>query len=475
MSPPADRCPTRLNRRDLARWAAGGWLGLNLDGLLRVRAAQEESTAPQFSPPPIRSCIVVFYYGGPSHLDTYDLKPQAPAEVRGEFQPISTTVPGLSISEHLPHTARIMHHAAIIRSMHHANRLHDSASTEALTGRQSAQGDREEFAPIPQFYPCHGATLSYLRRERPADVPHAALPWVFHNVVDVPCQGGGFLGSAYDPFRIAGDPAALQYSAEIFAQPADLSWHRMTERHALLDRIDAPSSLISVPQTTRLKSLYERALDLMQSQAVRQALDLSREPEPVRQRYGLYEATTRGGTNGAEQAQGRNLRGQNLLLARRLVEAGVPFVNVYDFKQQGQNWDAHNENFKQHKDYLLPPADRALSALIEDLEQRGLLDSTLVVAMGEFGRTPKINQNAGRDHWPDCYSLLLAGGGVRGGSVYGASDHIGAYPVLDPVTPADLAATIFWRFGLDPATEIHDQTGRPHRIANGRPMESLFT
>jgi hypothetical protein len=292
--------------------------------------------------------------------------------------------------------------------------------------------------------------------------------------VDVPCQGGGFLGSAYDPFRIAGDPATLQYSAELFTQPADLSWRRMTERRALLDQIDAPSNLIGVPQASRLKSLYERALSLMQSEAVRQALDVAREPESVRQRYGLYELTSRGGTNGAEQAHGRNLRGQNLLVARRLVEAGVPFVNVYDFKQQGQNWDAHNENFKQHKDYLLPPADRALSALIEDLEQRGLLDSTLVVAMGEFGRTPKINQNAGRDHWPDCYSLLLAGGGVRGGSVYGASDHIGAYPVLDPVTPADLAATIFWRFGLGPATEIRDQTGRPHRIANGRPIESLF-
>ena len=181
-----------------------------------------------------------------------------------------------------------------------------------------------------------------------------------------------------------------------------------------------------------------------------------------------------GGGNGAEMGFGRQMRGQNLLLARRLVEAGVPFVNVYDFKQQGQNWDAHFKGFSQHKNFLLPQADQSLSALIEDLDARGLLDSTLVVAMGEFGRTPKINGEGGRDHWPDCYTVLMAGGGVRGGAVYGASDRSGAYPALDPVTPGDLAATIYWRFGLDPATEIHDQTGRPNRLATGEPLKKLF-
>jgi uncharacterized protein (DUF1501 family) len=170
----------------------------------------------------------------------------------------------------------------------------------------------------------------------------------------------------------------------------------------------------------------------------------------------------------------RQMRGQNLLLARRLVEAGVPFVNVFDFRQQGQNWDAHHQNFSQHKDHLLPLADQSLSALIEDLDTRGLLDSTLVVGMGEFGRTPKINANGGRDHWPDCYSVLLAGGGIHGGSVFGASDRTGAFPARDPVSPADLAATIFWRFGIDPSSEIHDLTGRPWRVADGQPLRSLF-
>jgi uncharacterized protein (DUF1501 family) len=181
-----------------------------------------------------------------------------------------------------------------------------------------------------------------------------------------------------------------------------------------------------------------------------------------------------GGGNGAEMGYARQMRGQNLLLARRLVEAGVPFVNVYDFKQQGQNWDAHFNNAGQHKNHLLPQADQALAALLSDLDERGLLGSTLVVGLGEFGRTPKINGQGGRDHWPDCYSVLLAGGGVAGGAVYGASDRMGAYPAIDPVTPGDLAATIFWRFGIDPASEIHDRTGRPHRLASGEPIKRLF-
>ncbi len=209
------------------------------------------------------------------------------------------------------------------------------------------------------------------------------------------------------------------------------------------------------------------------------ALDITREPAAVRERYGFGAAPVArgaggGGGNGAEMAYARQMRGQNLLLARRLVEAGVPFVNVYDCKQQGQNWDAHFACASQHKTHLLPQADSGLAALIEDLDARGLLDSTLVLAMGEFGRTPRINNDGGRDHWPDCYSVLLAGGGVRGGAVYGSSDSIGAFPASDPVTPGDLAATVFWRFGFDPDTAIHDMTGRPHRLAEGRPIRRLF-
>lgn len=222
-----------------------------------------------------------------------------------------------------------------------------------------------------------------------------------------------------------------------------------------------------------------KAYRLLDSPALHRALDITQEPLKVRERYGFgAEPATvgegGGGGNGSELGYARQMRGQNLLLARRLVEAGVPFVNVYDFRQQGQNWDAHFKGANQHKTHLLPQADRGLSALIEDLEVRGMLDSTLVVAMGEFGRTPKINREGGRDHWPDCYTVLLAGGGVRGGAVFGSSDKLGAYPATDPVTPADLAATIYWRFGINPASEIHDRTGRPFKLAEGEPVRAVF-
>ena len=463
--------PSILGRRRLLQLGGLSYLGLNLGGLLRARAAPTKSVPGAGNAAKIRACIVVFYYGGPSHLDTLDLKPNAPSEVRGEFKPIATTVPGLTICEHMPQTAKVMHHVALVRSMHHTNRLHDSASTEALTGRQSPQGDREEFASIPQFYPCHGATLNYMRRHESIDVPHAALPWVFHNVVDVPCQGGGFLGAAFDPFRIAGDPGQVNYSAEMFARAADLSLQRLAERRALAERLATDPTLNGLPASRELKALYGKAIELMQSEAVARALRIDDEPQPVRERYGLYPGPV---PEGVTDIHGRQLRGQNLLLARRLVEAGVPFVNVYDFRQQGQNWDSHANNFNEHKNRLIPPADQAFGALVEDLDARGLLESTLVVAMGEFGRTPKINGNAGRDHWPDCYSIALAGGGIQGGAVLGASDHMGAYPAADPVTPADLAATIFWRFGIDPRAELHDAAGRPHRLAEGKPFTILF-
>ena len=234
---------------------------------------------------------------------------------------------------------------------------------------------------------------------------------------------------------------------------------------------------MAVPGANPFASFTDRACGLLESKAIRDALDVSKEPAAVREAYGftadpLPAGEVNGG--GGEMGVARQMRGQNLLVARRLVEAGVPFVNVYDYRQQGQNWDAHAKCASQHKHHLLPIADRSLAALITDLDERGLLESTLVVAMGEFGRTPKINSGAGRNHWPHCYSVLLAGGGIQGGAIHGQSDRIGAHPVADPVTPGDLAATIYWRFGIDPAREIHDPLGRPHRIATGSPVRAIF-
>jgi hypothetical protein len=471
-----------LDRRQILQ-LSGSTLGLNLASLWRAQAGQALSAETPIKPAsisPINSCIIVFYYGGPSHLDTYDMKPHAPSDVRGEFQQISTSAPGIFISEHLPHMSRVMHKCALIRSMHHNNRLHDSASTEALTGRPSPNGDREEFAPINQFYPCFGACLSYLRQNRGIEVPHAALPFVFHNVVDTPCQGGGFLGHRFDPLQITLDLETKSYRAGALALPKGYTPSLVSDRRRLLETLEmAASTKSSTPAGEQWRMFCDKAFQLLGSESLRRALDLSLETPQLRDRYGYGPAPVSvgeggGGGNGSEMGYGRQMRGQNLLLARRMVEAEVPFVNVYDFRQQGQNWDAHFKNFNQHKTHLLPLADQSLSALIEDLDERGLLDSTLVVAMGEFGRTPKINADGGRDHWPDCYSVLLAGGGVQGGSVYGASDAMGAFPASDPVTPSDLAATIFWRFGIDPSTEVHDLTGRPIRLSDGHPVTSIF-
>ena len=449
-----------LTRRRFVQFGGAG--AMSLGGLWGAQAWAEQSGIKV--PSAIRACIFVFYYGGPSHLDTYDLKPNSPSTVRGEFQPIATSVPGLQVSEILPNMSRVMHRCALIRSMHHTNRLHDSASIETHTGKQASQGDREEFAPIPQFHPCHGGTLSYLWRDRRLDVAHAALPFVFHNVVPTPCQGGGFLGGAFDPFRVTVDPDKQHYVAEELAIRQELPVQRIGSRRELLTSL----------QTARSKSqagfdqFYEKAYQLLGSEKVRRALDISEETPEMRERYGVLPANTPGA------GVARHMRGQNLLVARRLVEAGVPFVNVYDFRQQGQNWDSHANNFSQHREHLVPPADKGLAALISDLEERGLLDSTLIVATGEFGRTPIINGGAGRDHWPDCYSVLLAGGGVQGGAIHGASDAIGAYPAKDPTTPADLAATIYWRFGFDPASHIYDQLNRPHHLADGEALKGLF-
>jgi hypothetical protein len=270
---------------------------------------------------------------------------------------------------------------------------------------------------------------------------------------------------------IQGDPATQSYRAEALRLPADVPPARLGGRAAVWHALDRGEG-----RAAPLRPFYDKAFRLLDSEAVRRALDVGREPLAVRERYGLAWPDLRYPDDNIapELRPALPLRGQNLLLARRLVEAGVPFVNVYDFKVQGANWDTHGKNFERLKDYLLPPADQALAALVEDLDQRGLLDSTLVVALGEFGRTPLINKDAGRDHWPNCYSALLAGGGIKGGLVYGASDRVGAYPAANPVTPADLAATIFWRFGIDPATEVRDITGRPYRLTEGQPVHELF-
>ena len=467
-----------FNRRQLVERCGLGLFGWSLPQLFQARA-KAASTSGQNREARVKSCILIFYYGGPSHLDTFDMKPNAPLEARGEFRSIATTVPGLRVCEHLPRTARVMHHVAIIRSMNHSMRFHDSASFETLAGRPPIGGDRENIPDTPATFPCHGAALSYLRRHEGLVLPHVALPYVMNNDMKVPGQSAGFLGSAFEPFVIFGDPDTLTYRAGMLKLSAGMMSERLIGRKTLLSALERNPDQARTSATGTMDVFYEKAFDLLESERVQRALDIERESRKTRERYGLGPPRQKFVDNsktpgGPQDGFARNLRGQNLLLARRLVEAGVPFVSVYDYKQQGLNWDTHSHNFDLHKNYLLPAADRAFAALLEDLEHRSLLDSTLVVALGEFGRTPKINKNAGRDHWPDCYSALLAGGGVKGGSVYGSSDKIGAYPDSNPVTPGDLAATVFRCLGFEPETEIPDAAGRPWRLAEGQPVSALF-
>ncbi|MSR60190.1 MAG: DUF1501 domain-containing protein [Planctomycetaceae bacterium] len=442
---------------DRRRWLQLSSLGVLSAGSLAAPRLARAGADAGFLPPRgkrIRSCILIFHYGGPSQLETFDPKPQAPAEARGEYQAIDTAAAGIQISEHLPLTARLMDRVALVRTMHHPMRNHNAAAAEMLTGRTPAGGDQELLADESRSYPTLGSAVNYGLQSGSHVLPYVALPYTMYNVVQLPGQTPGILGGAYDRFQVQGDPNSPDFRVSALEAPGARGQTQIQAREELLRNLDGRSFEGTV---SRMHTYQERALQLIASDIVRRGFEIGDERPEMRERYG------------------RNLLGQSALLARRLVESGVNFVSVFNGQHNGQeaNWDSHTNLFVRHRQ-LLPPADQAYSALLEDLEQRGLLDTTLVVWLSEFGRTPKINKSAGRDHWPDCYTVALAGGGVRGGSVHGASDKIAAYPDRDPVSPADLAATIFWRFGIEPEREFHDPTGRPFRLADGQPLYSLF-
>lgn len=440
-----------VTRRELLRIGSLAVAGMHPNQSARAAAAD--------GPKPIRSCILIFYQGGPSHLDTWDMKPKAPAEVRGEFRPITTATPGLWACEHLPHLARVTNRLAIVRSLHHRLTNHLPAAYTTLIGRDPVRGDQLLVGQDGNDPPCLGSSVSRARPVHTKGIPpFVALPYRMWNEMDVPGQSAGFLGSAHEPLQLEGDPSRPDFRVSELEYPAGVTSDRFENRAGLLEELERRlRKADALDASSALGGYRRKAMELLESSAVRRAFDLRLEDPRVRDRYG------------------RTQHGQSLVLARRLVEAGVRFVAVYDRKINGaESWDTHGNNFALLRDSLLPPSEQGLAALVEDLASRGLLDSTLVVALGEFGRSPRVNAAAGRDHWPFCYSAVLAGGGSRGGFVHGSSDKIGAYPDTDSVTPADLAATVFWRFGLDPSAEIRDRTDRPFRLADGRPIRELF-
>lgn len=452
---------TGTNRRGFLRLGALGLGGLPLSGLLHLRAA-----APR--PARAESCILIFLNGGMSHLDTFDPKPAQPAEIRGEFTTVRTSAIGVPMTEHLPRLARQAHHLTIVRSVGFDGRLgnHSPACFHMLTGQEPVGEDAVLAPPRPTDQPTMGSATARLR-PTPGTVPaFVMVPDVLiENAHLTPGQFAGWLGSRYEAFRLQGDPSLPGFEVPALSRPAEVSGERMTGRRELLERLGSRrADLAGTTAGRELDAFHDRAFDLLTSTRAQAAFDINAEPPRTRDRYG------------------RDKFGQSVLLARRAVEAGVRFVNVHwPNVGGGANWDTHRNGFNRLKNDLLPLADRAIAALLGDLDDRGLLQQTIVLVLTEFGRAPQIGktfQNSGgpggRDHWSNCFSIVMAGGGFPGGVVYGSSDAKGAYPADKPLTPADLTATVYKAFGIDPNTTLHDSEGRTHRLCDGKPIAELL-
>jgi hypothetical protein len=456
-----------LHRRDVLRLGSLGLLGLSLPDLLAGRAAAADVTTPT-SFGRAKSCILLFMWGGPAHQDTWDLKPDAPAEIRGEFKSISTRTSGIHICEHFPRLATRTDRLAIVRSVTHGDVNHLSATHYLLTGNAPpASGELRSQSPHL------GSVLARLGRGRgplpplvnmrpkvPGDVPRF--------VEQSQGQFAGWLGPLYDPLTIDADPARADYRVGDLTLPGDLPDERLRRRMDLLSQLDAVPGVES-PSVRAKQQSEQRAFELLASTTAEgAAFDLTRESPRTRERYGM------------------NPHGQSVVQARRLVERGVPLVTVFwpndGVKNVSVYWDTHTHNFIDLRTRLMPVADQAFSALLDDLAERGMLDETLVVWTGEFGRTPRVGQvNSdagaapdGRDHWPGCFTTVLAGGGIRGGIVFGESDRYAAYPAKDAVTPADITATVYHALGVPAEQTIPDQQNRPHFVRTGKVIDALF-
>ena len=404
-----------------------------------------------------RRCILIYLLGGPSHIDMWDLKPDAPREIRGPFQPISTSVPGTQFGEHLPKLARRADRLAVVRSLTHPNNDHPYMTYYTLTGRISPVplGANTVLPPGRNDHPHMGSVVARFHHDRPTVPGYVAIPEVRVRMNTQPVAGGGragYLGPQFDPLAINEDPRQRLPTLD---RPQDVSADRFQRRTRLLTILDGQGATAA----NRLEYAQTRttALELTRATAQDGLLDLDAESDTLRDAYG------------------RDRFGQSLLLARRLVQRGVSFVGVhFNYMSKCDGWDTHKNNFKCLQNELLPMLDRGVSALLDDLHDRGLLDDTLVVTMGEFGRTPKINGNAGRDHWGACGSLLMAGAGVQGGRVVGASDRNAAYPTQRPVTPPDVTSTIFHALKIDPHQVMYDRLKRPLPLSTGQPIHELF-
>ncbi len=465
---PGVRLCDGVTRREMLRAGGLALTGLSLPALLRARQAEAATPrAPDGRRGRARSCIVLFLMGGPPQHSTWDPKPDAPAEIRGEFRPIATTVTGLHVSEVLPRTARLADRLCVLRAVSSNDNAHSSSGYYMMTGIPHQPMNSENANPgAPNDYPNLGGIIRRLREGRAARALPAAvrLPHrIFNTDASVwPGQDAGFLGRGADPWLFNCRPASPDFRVPDFVLPVDVSPERLEGRQSLLAqvnrRLDAADRR-GVLQTFDRQS--QQAFDLVRSPQARRAFLLDQEPAKVRDRYGWSQF------------------GQSCLLARRLIEAGVNLVQVNWYRGPNEPadnpcWDSHTREAERLRTALGPPMDQAYSALLEDLEQRGLLGETLVVNTAEFGRTPRFNARGGRDHWGHVYSTVLAGGGVRGGQVIGSSDRVAGHPRDGRVRPEDLTATIFHALGHEPDTLIHDSLGRPLPISRGEVIRQVF-
>jgi len=459
-----------VGRRDFLRLGGLGAMGLQASSLLQARETQAAPNGPGGKLyGKAKKCILLHLWGAPPHQDTFDMKPNAPAEVRGEFMPIASQVPGIQVSDHLPLISRHTDKFTIVRSVHHKEGDHQAAAHDMLTGNRYLWLDPLNSAKRSD-YPNIGAVLAKMKPADKGLPQYVQLPCLLQTNSGkiVPGQNAGYLGKTYDPFLISAlsnyaplhDPGFRTFvpdSIRPYPQMTPVRWRgRQRLRQALDQRLAAADRNREVQA---FDSYSQRAFDMISSPRSRKAFNLNEENEKTRRRYGYHPF------------------GQSVLMARRLAEAGVPLVTVYwrnGRKRTDIGWDNHINNFVNLKNWQLPPTDQAFSALMEDMSASGQLEDTLVVLMGEFGRTPGISDQGGRQHWPQCYSVVLAGGGIRGGEVFGSSDAKAAYPATNPVTPFDLGATIYHLLGINSETTVHDFLGRPHRICSGTPISGLL-
>ena len=428
-------------RRGCLVAGALGAAGLSLPRWLAAREAAPGGLAPKAD-----ACILLFLDGGPSHLDMWDMKPEAAVEVRGEFQSIETSLPGYRMCELLPRLAKQAHRSTIIRSMHHSvNNAHAAAVYCALTGHdRGEQGGGTK----PSDNPSPGSVLGKLRPPTKPVIPYVHLPYITKEGAGGPPQPGffgGYLGRATDPLFVTRDPNAADFTIPELSL-GDITNARLAGREQLFASLERPPLAESISPPAQMSRFQERALDLLTSVDTQRAFRLQDEADAVRDRYG------------------RNIYGQSTLLARRLIEAGTRLVTVSWAPDANATWDTHGGNFTKLRGELLPQLDMAAGSLIEDLAERGMLERTVVAILGDFGRSPKVNGAAGRDHWNWCYSLQLIGGGFQKGLIYGASDKIGAYPAESPLIPGDVIATLYTALGIAPETVLHDNQNRPHRL-----------